>query len=64
MNALERKISKLDPQIAKVNADMAAAAQQVDTEALTRLDGELKTLEAEREELEMEWMELGETLES
>src|SRR5699024_7008493 len=28
MNALERKISKLDPQIAKVNADMAAAAQQ------------------------------------
>src|SRR5699024_4838011 len=64
MNALDRKISKLDPQIAKVNADMAAAAQQVDTEALTRLDGELKTLEAEREELEMEWMELGETLES
>ena len=46
------------------NADMAAAAQQMDTEALTRLDSELKELEAERESLEMEWMELGETLES
>ena len=64
MNAVERKISKLDPQIARINADMAAAAEQVDTEALTRLDGELKAAEAEREELEMEWMELGEALES
>lgn len=64
MNALERKMGKLDPQIAKINADMAAAAQQMDTEALTRLDSELKEREAERESLEMEWMELGETLES
>lgn len=64
MNALERKMGKLDPQIAKINADMAAAAQQMDTEALTRLDSDLKELEAERESLEMEWMELGETLES
>lgn len=64
MNALERKMGKLDPQIAKINADMAAAAQQMDTEALTRLDSELKELQAERESLEMEWMELGETLES
>lgn len=64
MNALERKMGKLDPQIAKINADMAAAAQQMDTEALTRLDRDLKELEAERESLEMEWMELGETLES
>lgn len=64
MNALERKMGKLDPQIAKTNADMAAAAQQMDTEALTRLDSELKELEAERESFEMEWMELGETLES
>lgn len=64
MNALERKMGKLDPQIAKINADMAAAAQQMDTEALTGLDSELKELEAERESLEMEWMELGETLES
>lgn len=64
MNALERKMGKLDPQIAKINADMAAAAQQMDTEALTRLDSELKELEAERESFEMEWMELGETLES
>ena len=64
MNALERKMTKLDPQIAKINADMARAAEIVDTEALTRLDGELKAVEAEREQLEMEWMELGEALES
>lgn len=64
MNALERKMSKLDPQIAKINEDMARAAEMVDTEALTRLDGELKAIEVEREQLEMEWMELGETLES
>lgn len=64
MNALERKMTKLDPQIAKINADMARAAEIVDTEALTRLDGELKTIEAEREQLEIEWMELGEALES
>lgn len=63
MNALERKMGKLDPQIDKIHADMAEAAEKVDTEALTRLDAELKSLQAEREELEMEWLELGEQLE-
>ncbi|MDY3127408.1 MAG: ABC-F family ATP-binding cassette domain-containing protein [Corynebacterium sp.] len=64
MNALERKMNKLDPQIEKIHADMAVAAEKVDTGALTKLDTELKALEATREELEMEWMELGEKLES
>lgn len=63
MNSVERKMGKLDPRIEKIHQDMAAAAEIVDTEALTRLDAELKALQAEREELEMEWLELGERLE-
>lgn len=64
MNALERKMGKLDPKIAKINEEMAAAAQRVDTAELTRLDAELNELTAQREGLEMEWMDLGERLES
>ncbi|WP_293768480.1 ABC-F family ATP-binding cassette domain-containing protein [uncultured Corynebacterium sp.] len=63
MNGLERKISKLDERAAKLNEQMAAAAEKMDTGELTRLDGELKAVAAEREELEMEWLELGEQLE-
>ncbi|CAB0501495.1 ABC transporter ATP-binding protein [Corynebacterium diphtheriae] len=64
MNALERKMGKLDPKIAKINEEMAAAAQRVDTAELTRLDAELNELTAQREGLEMKWMDLGERLES
>lgn len=63
LNALERKITKLDPKIAKIHADMAAAAETMDTGKLADLDTQLKALESEREELEMEWLELGEQLE-
>ncbi len=63
MNALERKMSKLDKEADKVNAEMADAAEKVDTEALTKLDAQLKQLNAQREDLEAEWMELGEALE-
>ncbi|MGX1739201.1 ABC-F family ATP-binding cassette domain-containing protein [Corynebacterium flavescens] len=63
MNALERKMSKLDKEADKVNAEMANAAEKVDTEALTKLDAQLKQINAQREDLEAEWMELGEALE-
>ncbi|MDO5033017.1 ABC-F family ATP-binding cassette domain-containing protein [Corynebacterium sp.] len=63
MNALERKIAKLDQSTDKLNEQMAKAAEEVDTAELTRLDGELKKVSAEREELELEWLELGEQLE-
>ncbi|HFG8807746.1 ATP-binding cassette domain-containing protein [Corynebacterium striatum] len=65
MNALERKMSKLDEQAEKVSATMAevAAATVLDTEQLTKLDAQLKDITAQREELEMEWLELGEKLE-
>lgn len=64
MNALERKITKLDQQIDQVNQEMAEAAEQVDTERLTALDATLKGHRQQREELEMEWLEWGEKLEA
>ena len=64
LNALERKIAKLDPKIWKIHADMATAAETMDSGKLADLDTQLKTLESEREELEMEWLELGEQLEA
>ncbi|MDU0478195.1 ABC-F family ATP-binding cassette domain-containing protein [Staphylococcus chromogenes] len=63
MNALERKMDKLRAQVEKVNAEMAAAAEAVDTGKLTELNTKLQGLESELEELEMQWMELGEELE-
>ncbi|WP_313285389.1 ABC-F family ATP-binding cassette domain-containing protein [Corynebacterium vitaeruminis] len=64
MSALERKMNKLDPRIEKLNEDMAEAAVAVDTAKLADLDKQLKALQSEREELEMEWLELGERLEN
>ncbi|MDK8764059.1 ABC-F family ATP-binding cassette domain-containing protein [Corynebacterium sp. MSK218] len=68
MNALERKIAKLDEKTSQLNEKMAVAAEKMasgdgDSAELSRLDSELKVVAAEREELEMEWLELGEQLE-
>lgn len=63
MNALERKMGKLDKQVEKLNEEMAEAAEKVDTEKLTELDAKLQKVRGEHEELEMEWLELGEQLE-
>ncbi|OFT34369.1 glycerophosphodiester phosphodiesterase [Corynebacterium sp. HMSC08C04] len=65
MNALERKMGKLDEQSTKLNAEMAevAGAGDIDTAKLTELDSKLKEVTSQREELEMEWLELGEKLE-
>ena len=63
MNALERKMQKLEKAAAQINEKMATAAEKVDSQALTELDGELKDNRSAYEELEMEWLELGEKLE-
>lgn len=65
MNAIERKMGKLDQQIEKIEAEMAdvAAAASLDTGKLTELDQNKRALIDEREGLEMEWLELGEELE-
>ncbi|RNE48578.1 ABC-F family ATP-binding cassette domain-containing protein [Corynebacterium alimapuense] len=64
MNTLERKIAKMDQKMAKIQVEMAAAAEAVDTDKLSRLDGKLKATADDREMLEMEWLVLGEQLES
>lgn len=64
MASVERKMAKLDPQIEKITNAMAVAAEAVDTAKLTELDSQLRALNEQREELEMEWMELGEQLEA
>lgn len=65
MNAIERKMGKLDQQIEKIEAEMGdvAAAASLDTGKLTELDQNKRALMDEREGLEMEWLELGEELE-
>lgn len=56
-------MQKLEKAAAQINEKMATAAEKVDTQALTELDGELKENRSAYEELEMEWLELGEKLE-
>ncbi|MEJ5927556.1 ABC-F family ATP-binding cassette domain-containing protein [Corynebacterium sp. H128] len=63
MNALERKMDKLRSRVASLNDDMAVAAADMETEKLTELSTALQAVNAELEELEMQWMELGEELE-
>lgn len=63
LNALERKMSKLGEAEEKLNATMAEAAEKMDTDALVELNAKLQAVQAEREELEMRWMEVGEELE-
>ncbi|MDO5030478.1 MAG: ABC-F family ATP-binding cassette domain-containing protein [Corynebacterium sp.] len=66
MNALERKMTKLSDREAKLNAEMAkisADVDNLDTERLAELDREVTCLREERDELEMEWLELGEQAE-
>ncbi|GAB3939209.1 ABC-F family ATP-binding cassette domain-containing protein [Corynebacterium tapiri] len=66
MNALERKIAKVDTAIARHEAKLAelAATGTPDVGALADADAALRQAQAEREELEMEWLELGEELEA
>lgn len=65
MNALERKIQKLTAEEEKLQAEMAAVASatELDTVKLAELSQKAQGVAEQREELEMQWMELGEKLE-
>lgn len=63
MNALERKMGKLDQQMDKLNQQLADAAEAMDTIKLTELDTKLRAVQEEHGELEMQWLELGEEIE-
>lgn len=64
LNALERKMSKLSEEETKLNTTMAEAAEKMDTDALVDLNAKLQAVQAEREELELRWLEIGEELEA
>ncbi|HIW95337.1 MAG TPA: ABC-F family ATP-binding cassette domain-containing protein [Candidatus Corynebacterium gallistercoris] len=68
MKALERKISKVEQTIDKLNEQMAEAADpadgELDTALLAELGDKVAAAKDEREELEMQWLELGEQMES
>jgi ATP-binding cassette subfamily F protein uup len=59
---LERQISKLTARETKVHAEMALKA--TDHTAVQKLDAELRTLTAERDELEEAWLAAAETAEA
>ena len=64
MNALERKIAKEDERAAALEADIATLSEAGDFDAIGAKTKELTAARDAREELELEWLELGETLES
>ena len=64
MNALERKIAREDERAAALEADIAALSETGDFDAIGTKTKELAAVKNAREALELEWLELGETLES
>ncbi len=63
MNALERKIAKEDERAAALEADIAELSETGDFDAIGTKTKELTAVKDAREALELEWLELGETLE-
>jgi len=62
LTKLERQISKLTARETKLHAEMALKA--TDHTAVQALDAELRTLTAERDQLEEAWLEAAEAVES
>ncbi|AKV55978.1 ABC transporter, ATP-binding protein [Bifidobacterium actinocoloniiforme DSM 22766] len=60
--AIERKLSKLNTQVQDLQARMAAH-DPADYEGLGQLNEQVKTIQAQIEPLEEEWLEIGEDLE-
>ncbi|MFD2674307.1 ABC-F family ATP-binding cassette domain-containing protein [Gulosibacter bifidus] len=60
--AIERKLGKLRDALASADANLAAADQQ-DFEALSKLSAERQTIADGIDELEEQWLEIGEQLE-
>ena len=61
INAIERRLAKLEERVSSIHADMAAHDQS-DYEGLARLAAELRRIEVETEQLEERWFELSEAL--
>ena len=63
MKALERKIAKENERAEALEAEIAALSEAGDFDAIGAKTKELNAVKDTREELEMEWLELGEQLE-
>lgn len=63
MQKLERKIAKISTQQDQLHAELAEVSASADYDKLATLNATLGEITAEKEDLEMQWMELGETLE-
>ena len=63
MKALERKIAKENDRAEALEAEIAALSEAGDFDAIGAKTKELTAVKDAREELEMEWLELGEKLE-
>ncbi|OHO77853.1 glycerophosphodiester phosphodiesterase [Corynebacterium sp. HMSC036E10] len=64
MKALERKIAKESERAEALEAEITALSEAGDFDAIATKTKELTAAKDAREELEMEWLELGEQLES
>lgn len=62
LSKLERRLEKLEKQEAELHEQLADAATE--PERLAHLDTQLKTVRAEKEDVEHQWLETSETLES
>ena len=62
VNAIERKLAKLEEQKADLEAQMAAHDPS-DYEGLNKLNEQLTAVNTESDDLEAEWLELSEQLE-
>ena len=63
MKALERKIAKENDRAEALEAEIAALSEAGDFDTIGAKTKELNAVKDAREELEMEWLELGEQLE-
>lgn len=63
ISSIERRITRLDEQRAKLHEEMAAH-DQTDFEGLQKFTDQLGELDDEKDELELRWLELSEALEN
>ena len=63
MKALERKIAQAEEDVAKLEAEITDLSAAGEFDAIADKTKALGAMKDEREELEMEWLELGEQLE-
>ena len=65
MKSLDRKMEKLHEEAAALESEIATMSGEADPdfEAIGAKTGQVAELRAQREELELEWLELGERLE-